>query len=88
METTGIAANGEKGAFEVYPNPAADQLNIVQQGNAQPQTFELQTLTGKRLKTGRLSGTERIDVTNLSPGVYLLQVQGEDAVRTKKVVIE
>ena len=88
VETTGIAANGEKGAFEVYPNPAADQLNIVQQGNAQPQTFELQTLTGKRLKTGRLSGTERIDVTNLSPGVYLLQVQGEDAVRTKKVVIE
>ena len=88
VETTGIAANGEKGAFEVYPNPAADQVTIVQQGNAQPQTFELQTLTGKRLKTGRLSGTERLDVNNLSPGVYLLQVQGADAVRTKKVVIE
>jgi hypothetical protein len=88
VETTGIAANSAKGGFEVYPNPAADQLTIVQSENVQPQTFELQTLTGKRLKTGPLSGTKRIDVSNLSPGVYLLEVQGADAVRTKKVVVK
>ncbi len=88
VETTGIAANSAKGSFEVYPNPAADQLTITHQSNLKPQNFELQTLTGKRLKTGQLSGTERLDVTNLSPGVYLLEVQGVDIVRVKRVVIQ
>ncbi len=76
--------------FSLYPNPASDQLTLVQQGNFEPRTLELQTLTGRTVQTGKLQGKGRhtVDVSDVSAGVYLLQVRSDEAVRKKKVVVE
>ena len=75
--------------LRVYPNPVEEQITI-QSEKTELANYELQTLTGKVARSGKLSGngTHTIDAGDLSPGVYLLEVQGEDAVRTKKVVVK
>lgn len=80
-------ASSNSPAIRIYPNPAQNQLKL--QTKTQTQTYTLHTLTGQKVQSGKLigKGTHALDVSNLSPGVYLLQVQGEDIVRTKKVVV-
>ncbi len=90
IQTTGIATNTDGKGLDIYPNPATDQITIVQQGNLEPRTFDLQTLTGRTVQSGKLAGKGRhtIDVSDLSAGVYLLQVKTDEAVRTKKVIVK
>ena len=69
--------------ISVFPNPAADALTV-RHGPAD-KTFSLHDLTGRSLKSGRLSGTETVlSVGGFAPGVYLLRVGG----RTERVVVQ
>ena len=86
-ESSSLKPNEPSQDLTVYPNPVQDKL-IVEPGDSGTFDYNLQTLSGKTLKEGKLPPNNRLDVTNLSPGVYLLEVQGEDAVRAKKIVIE
>ena len=82
--------NKEKNhSISIYPNPAHNQLKL-QTSNTQTSNYQIHTLTGRTVKSGKLPNTAKhtLDVSELTPGVYLLEVQGEDAVRTKKVVVK
>jgi hypothetical protein len=69
----------------VYPNPANGMLYI---DNAKGSNIELYDLTGKMmLADGNLHQLRKIDVSGLTPGVYLLRIINKDSVSTKKIVI-
>ena len=74
----------------VYPNPTSDLLNIELPwtGNSQPATIKLYSINGMLLYQEDISGSSTIQLSglNLSPGVYLLRVQMENQVQTKKIV--
>jgi hypothetical protein len=79
--------------LRVYPNPATDLVNLrFSIAQATLITVELSTIHGRRLICDEIrgnSGTNRnvVDVSGLSPGVYLLSLKGKDFRVTKKVVI-
>ncbi len=79
-----------KEALKCFPKPAKNQFIIQLSTNNDPQSYQLQTLTGRTLQSGKLQGKgqQTVDVSDLSAGVYLLQVKTKEAVRTKKVVVE
>ncbi len=54
----------------IYPNPAIDKLFI--QSTSLLKEFSIQTLDGKTIRKGHLNNETSIDISRLTPGVYIL----------------
>jgi len=85
-ETTTSLNNFEE-SVSIYPNPATDILFVEAQN--QNSTFTVRDLTGKAVISVLLDDTKSaIDVTNLSPGYYIYQIENINSVlSTGKVLI-
>ncbi|MFN2430501.1 MAG: proprotein convertase P-domain-containing protein [Cryomorphaceae bacterium] len=65
---------------EIYPNPTSKMLHVVSPELATANRYVVTNLIGQRLEQGSLNGglnTFSIDIENLSPGIYLLHIEGE-----------
>jgi hypothetical protein len=87
---TGIA-NASVRAFNIYPSPANSVVNIEAKGitvikditvlNALQQTEEVKIMELN-------GGVAKLDVTNLSPGIYFIRISDGNAVTVQKITIE
>lgn len=87
---TGIAAKVQDG-FKLYPNPANNLINLSYEfGNGASYEVACFDINGKQvLNTSWINNStmKQIDISNLTPGVYLLKiVSGNDIIHTEKVV--
>lgn len=65
-------------SIDVFPQPAIDILTIKQNEINETLAYVLTDVTGKSIMSGNLfEPTSSIDVSRLSPGIYLLIVQGK-----------
>lgn len=63
----------EKIAFEMYPNPVDNQLNIELQSSGEK--LRIYDLTGRKIHETTLSaGLNRVDVSSFMTGAYMIQV--------------
>jgi hypothetical protein len=69
----------------VYPNPATDYVFI--QTTAGNQMLQVFNELGMLVKYVELNNTDKTDITDLSHGVYLLQVDGEDNMLNEKLIV-
>ncbi|MFN4083305.1 MAG: T9SS type A sorting domain-containing protein [Bacteroidia bacterium] len=68
-------------------HPANQKFTI--QTNATIQTVQITNLQGKLIKTvGSNIDLNEIDIADLSPGMYVLQLQTPSGMLTKKLVVE
>ena len=74
----------------LYPNPAANHLNIVFTGDLNNANIEITDLTGLSLLKSKLLSLEtQLDVSNLQNGIYLCKTtMNNKVVTTGKLVIE
>jgi hypothetical protein len=81
--------------WSVFPNPTSDwlhvSLNMDQHPNASPVVLSLWDLTGRRLKEHSIrpgAGTNklRFDLSDMTPGVYLLVVETDQGRLSKKIL--
>lgn len=70
--------------FKVFPNPADQIVNVQFEGEAQ---WRLVDLAGRQLQAGYAQGQVQIDVSDVQPGMYLLQLQSERASGSEKLLI-
>lgn len=73
----------------VYPNPATDQLHIRLENNAPTVTASLFDLSGRRVHevVWHTPSLMMMDVSSLTEGVYVLQLQWDNDVATAKVIV-
>ncbi|CAN1549610.1 Listeria/Bacterioides repeat [Flavobacteriaceae bacterium] len=69
--------------FKSYPNPFSDTINIVGINNYSEYT--IYTIDGKLLKNGVIQNTQ-IQLSDLSKGMYLLQIASEGKKETHKII--
>lgn len=63
--------------IKIYPNPASDYITI--SGiKKRTENYEVYNLIGQKMREGIISNEERIDIQNLSKGIYLLKFEGEN----------
>lgn len=68
--------------FIIYPNPAIDQLNVVNiEDNVDP-IFTVFDILGRRVMHGELSNGGSIDVSKLASGQYVLRIMDKQYKRT------
>jgi ligand-binding sensor domain-containing protein len=71
--TIGINTNTAQTSFSVYPNPATDAVYVSHGNNAIQ--VEIYDVTGKLIKDVKLNAnSNEIDVAEINPGMYILQI--------------
>ncbi len=69
----GFEIGYEDDMFTLYPNPAEDFVNIRLPENSNV-TVKVVDLNGKLMKTIQLSGNNEINISDLSRGIYILDI--------------
>ncbi|MCB0482085.1 MAG: T9SS type A sorting domain-containing protein [Flavobacteriales bacterium] len=71
----------------VYPNPTSSNFSFVSNSN-QTLNYTFMNLNGQILLEGNFENKTHLDVSNLSDGIYFLQLKGEGILETRKVVVQ
>lgn len=74
-------------AFAVYPNPATDYITI-DSGDFEVSSVELYNLLGKKVQEEKELNNNKLDVSNLTKGVYMLKINTEIGSLNKRVLID
>ncbi|QTN38101.1 S8 family peptidase [Cryomorphaceae bacterium] len=91
LRTIGLGELDAPGRWQVYPNPAATEINIVPLGTPATLAYTLYNTLGQPVASGRNYGQSAlIDVSGLAAGWYVLELQNPDEayVERRKIVIE
>ena len=77
---------------KLYPTPTSENVNVRIEGIGGQTTIRISTLTGKTVAHRAISidndfSIETFNVSDLTPGVYVLQIVNDDAVISRKLVI-
>ena len=81
--TTTNNDNVELFSFSVYPNPAKDQITI--STNATNIKVNIFTLTGQKIIT---TTSKTIETTTLAKGCYIIEVNSDNIIKRKKLIIK
>jgi hypothetical protein len=89
INTSGIRQQEERGEITLYPNPVHDKINLRLPGTTMT-TMEIRILDfqGRRIRSF-LTGKHEItlDLNNILPGAYLVEITGRDRNLYRKVMI-
>jgi len=61
--------------LKIYPNPVQDELTITLQNNAVISAYEIYDITGKRVMGSTQITSNRIQVSELSKGMYFMKIK-------------
>jgi hypothetical protein len=75
-------------SLRIYPNPVTDYLHIDNQSNIDIKQIEIISVDGQLVRTIADYKTTRINVSDLSKGIYYLRIQSEHKAIVKKFVKE
>jgi hypothetical protein len=88
----GIDNNEVHFGLNIYPNPSFGSFNIELYTNNKNTLFEVVDIYGKIVYQIEYSNTsfvkDKIDLSILSKGIYIVRVTAEDCQQTKKIVIQ
>ncbi|MDY0088771.1 MAG: CotH kinase family protein [Flavobacteriaceae bacterium] len=69
--------------FTVFPNPANDFIGVYH--TYSDVDYQMFTIDGRMVKSGKLNDS-KIPINDLQNGIYLLQLQADNKISTKKIV--
>jgi hypothetical protein len=73
--------------IRVYPNPTSGILNVSIQGMENIQVSLVDIMGNELMHTSMSPGTQRLDLTMMEAGVYILRLQSGSAVYMQRVVL-
>tara|TARA_R110002049_G_scaffold232047_1_gene404591 strand:+ start:1845 stop:3056 length:1212 start_codon:yes stop_codon:yes gene_type:complete len=73
--------------FKIYPNPAKDYIQIASK-DVQISSIEMYNLIGKKLISEKNLVNNRLNISSLSSGMYLLKINSDVNSITKKIIVE
>jgi len=75
--------------FSLYPNPSSSEVNIQLATGSENATVEFYNYIGKKVLSKEITTLDsRVNVQNLSSGVYILKVKTADKIGTQKFIKE
>ena len=90
QETSGISPNtgSEANTFKLYPNPSYNgTVHITTTNNNKAKEIVIYDVFGAIVLKDRIT-TTFLNISKLSPGVYVLQITEEQKVMTRKLVVK
>jgi len=79
----------QKNDFNLYPNPAKNNVMVEIANQAGNATISVYDFTGKMVKNQMVnSPLEVINISNLSSGIYIMSLESEYGISTQKLIVE
>lgn len=93
--TAGLDEVNENISFGMYPNPASGSVTIMydlKNSSADKNTVSIYSVTGAKVLETEVTNnsgffTKELNISNLSRGIYMVQIQSGNASQTKKLVV-
>ncbi len=86
--TTSISKT-ENSGINIFPNPANDLLNITLPPATNPYLIEIFNINGKKVISKILKTDQnKIDISDLSEGIYMIKVYTKEGPFVKKIIIQ
>jgi hypothetical protein len=88
LQETGILFDKSENPIKIIPNPAKDEfLLVLPDKNFGACHLEIYRIDGQFVNSSRIISQEtKIDISNFSRGVYILKIEMDDAVFTRRFV--
>ncbi len=89
--TSIVEGKGSDAGVLTYPNPASNVLNYSVSGLDKGFTVSLMSATGQMVYNDQVEnniGNGQVDVSNLTPGIYILVISDDKDTVRKKIVVE
>ena len=86
-QTLPIIQNEIEG-FALYPNPVTYGRLYLKSNNTITKQVEIYSMLGQRVYLNNVQTSEFMDITNLNRGIYMVRVEEEGKVATRKLVIK
>lgn len=83
---TSVVKPSNKVEFQIYPNPASNQVNLAISEDLKPETIRIISLAGQVL-INKAFDNSSIDISNIPTGIYLLQVMLPNRITTSKKLV-
>lgn len=86
----GVSDNATQNNFVVYPNPSNGELSIQSRYDVGNATISIFDMNGRKVFNQKieLHHTANINATNLTPGIYIIQIDGDNRSQTTKLIIK
>lgn len=78
-------SNPQKIILSIFPNPAKNFITVV--GSPTPISYQLYTTNGSLIKSGNTSLQNKINLSALPPGLYVLKIKTKDTYQSVKVIL-
>lgn len=87
--TTAISDVPEKQNYSIYPNPASDVIKIESSGRSSPLQIEIYNISGVQVLKNVYDASAHISINteNLSGGIYVIKISGQETIYTEKIII-
>ena len=74
--------------FEVYPSPASDIITVSNKNNVSVNSISIVDLNGRVLNQLRYTNQSKvqINISNLSAGIYMMNINTVNGIATKKII--
>ncbi|GAB1308187.1 hypothetical protein KH5_08700 [Urechidicola sp. KH5] len=86
--TLSVPSNNQIEGFAMYPNPVSNGYLTIRSNSNAEKSIQVFDVIGKQVFTTTTRGSEALDVSNISKGVYILKVSEEGKTATRKLIIE
>lgn len=90
--TLGAAAQDNKGetidGLNIYPNPVSTGRIYITSKSSLNKEVEIYDVLGKKILTATLTSSKELNITSLTPGVYIIKIKEGDATATKKLIVK
>ncbi len=90
LSETGISSDKSGSQVQIIPNPAKEEfLLVLPKGNFENCHLEIYRIDGQFVRNIRVTNREtKVDISHFSRGVYMLKIEMDNAVFTKRLVKE
>lgn len=85
--STGISSQNSENSVLIYPNPVANELTVKSDNNQQLE-FKLYDITSRKLLSKTFNNSTKINLDQLTTGVYLYEIENKDGVIKKGKVVK
>ena len=84
--TDGVNEDPSALALNIYPNPATDKINVTSNIKIN-HVWVLNNLGAIVIETTANTNQLNLDISGLNPGMYIIKIETDGAVTTRKVMI-
>lgn len=83
-----ISEENQNESFSIYPNPATGGKVFLSSKSSDLKEIEIFDILGKKVMQTAVTNNKEINISGLTPGIYIITVKEAEHVATRKLIVK